>query len=86
MGQVSLLQHPHSFSMGYCVAEQLTCPFLGEYIMISIIEILKVQAFQDQKPLFKKSLNQMLTKKINLQREKDKADKERKEQILGVQS
>ncbi len=53
--------------------------------MISILEFMKLQVFQDRKPRFKKSLNQMMTKKINMQREKDKADKERKEQILGVQ-
>jgi len=54
--------------------------------MLALNEILKVQAFQDRKPLFKKSLNQMMTKKINMKKEKEKADKERKENILGVQS
>ena len=53
--------------------------------MISILEYMKLEVFQDKKPRFKKSLNQMMTKKINLKREKDRADKERKEQILGVQ-
>lgn len=53
--------------------------------MISIVnEVMKIEVFQDRKPRFKKSLNQMMTKKINIQREKDKADKARKEQILGV--
>jgi hypothetical protein len=54
--------------------------------MITLLnEFLKVPSFQEQKPKFKKSLNQMMTKKINLAKEKEKADKERKEQILGVQ-
>ena len=56
--------------------------------MISICEVLKVsefQTFQDKKPKFKKSLTQMIAKKINLKREKEKHDKELKQQILGQQ-
>ena len=53
--------------------------------MLSIYEVMKIQVLQKKKPLFKKSLNQMMTKQINPDKEKEKADKIRKEQMLGVQ-